>query len=173
MIYGFARQSGGYAKIESGPGHGTTVRLHLPRYLGELQDEIGSTAGIGEHASERGEVVLVVEDEATVRGLILDVLDELGYRVLEAKDGPDALEVLENAPRIDLLVTDIGLPEVNGRQVADIARRGRPGLKVLFITGYAGNAALPSGSLEPGMELLSKPFSMEALAARIKAMIEG
>ena len=117
--------------------------------------------------------MLVIEDEASVRELVIEVLDDLGYRALEAADGPAGLRLLQAGERIDLLVTDVGLPGMNGRQVAEAARALRPGLKVLFITGYAENAALANGFLEPGMELMVKPFAVEALAARVREMIGG
>jgi CheY-like chemotaxis protein len=117
--------------------------------------------------------VLVVEDEAVVRGLIVEVLGELGYRAIEAKDGPTGLEILQSRRRIDLLVTDIGLPGLNGRQIAEAARLARPDLKILFMTGYAENAALASGFLEPGMAMITKPFAMDVLAGRIREIIEG
>jgi PAS domain S-box-containing protein len=173
MIYGFARQSGGYARIESALGQGTAVELYLPRHIGHSRGDLGLAEGLGEHAAGEGEAVLLVEDDAVVRGLILDALSELGYLVMEAEDGPSAISILETPTKIDLLVTDIGLPGLNGRQVAEAARRSRPGLKVLFMTGYAEMAALSGGFLEPGMHLLTKPFPMEALAERIKDMIEG
>jgi CheY-like chemotaxis protein len=116
--------------------------------------------------------VLVVEDEASVRDLVLEVLGELGYRALEAADGPSALAILNGPERIDLLITDVGLPGLNGRQVADAARRQRPMLQVLFMTGYAENAAIAGGFLEPGMAMVTKPFAMEAFASRIRQMIE-
>ncbi|MEE4452729.1 PAS domain S-box protein [Novosphingobium resinovorum] len=173
MIYGFARQSEGYARIHSEEGVGTTIKLYLPRYEG--------ADGAADPAEERdtppsaqeGEVVLVVEDEPVVRGLILEVLDELGYTAIEASDGPAGLAILQSDRRIDLLVTDIGLPGLNGRQVADAGRLCRPGLKVLFMTGYAENAALSSGFLEPGMAMITKPFAMDILAERIRETIEA
>jgi len=119
-----------------------------------------------------GETVLVVEDEAVVRGLVIDVLDELGYHALEAADGPAGLDIIRGKKRIDLLVTDIGLPGLNGRQLADAARVIRPGLKVLFMTGYAENAAQAQGFLEPGMAMVTKPFPIDLLATRIRGMIE-
>jgi CheY-like chemotaxis protein len=122
--------------------------------------------------SRTGETVLVVEDEQAVRDLVLEVLGELGYRSLEAADGPSALQILASRERIDLLITDIGLPGLNGRQVADAARRHRPALQILFMTGYAENAAIAGGFLEPGMAMVTKPFAMEALASRIRQMIE-
>jgi signal transduction histidine kinase len=171
MIYGFAKQSEGYARIDSELGKGTTFTLYLPRHDGEVGED-DPVAIIGAMpASDAGEIVLVVEDEAVVRGLIVEELQELGYATLEAIDGPKGLEMLQSRRRIDLLVTDIGLPGLNGRQVADAARALRPALKVLFMTGYAENAALASGFLEPGMELITKPFAMEALAARVQAML--
>jgi CheY-like chemotaxis protein len=174
MIYGFAQQSEGYAKIYSEVGKGTTFKLYLPRHRGEAENHEEAVSLTSEApVSEAGEVVLVIEDETVVRGLIVEELTELGYVVLEAVDGPKGLELLRSRRRIDLLVTDIGLPGLNGRQVADAARELRPTLKVLFMTGYAENAALASGFLEPGMEMITKPFAMEALALRIRGMIEG
>ena len=117
-------------------------------------------------------MVLVVEDEAVVRGLIVEVLDELGYHAIEAADGPSGLAILQSDQRIDLLITDIGLPGLNGRQVADGGRVSRPDLSVLFMTGYAENAALASGFLDPGMALITKPFTMDALANRVREIIE-
>jgi len=115
--------------------------------------------------------VLVVEDEPVVRSLVVEVLTDLGYQAVEAADGPSGLRYLESKRRVDLLVTDVGLPGLNGRQLADHARALRPDLKVLFITGYAEDAALTSGFLLPGMEIITKPFATEALAAKIRAML--
>ncbi|WP_010165267.1 PAS domain-containing protein [Sphingomonas sp. PAMC 26617] len=174
MIYGFARQSEGYAKIYSEIGQGTTVKLYLPRYYGEAE---GADEEHGEltdaHRADAGEVVLVVEDETAVRDLVVDVLEELGYRAIQAADGPAGLKLLQSKMRIDLLVTDIGLPGLNGRQVADAARLQRPDLKVLFMTGYAENATIANGFLDPGMEMITKPFAIEALATRVRDMIEN
>jgi PAS domain S-box-containing protein len=172
MIYGFARQSDGHAVITSEPGRGTTVSLYLPRHAGPLAEEAPAPATDAPPAAGSGETVLVVEDEPAVRGLIVDVLRDLGYRALEAADGPAGLAALRSARRIDLLVTDVGLPGLNGRQLADAARESRPGLKVLFITGYAENAAM-AGFLAPGMQMITKPFPVDLLARRIRAMIEG
>lgn len=173
MIYGFARQSEGYARIYSEEGIGTTIKLYLPRHHGSdsAPDESDQLATLP--PAQSGEVVLVVEDEPVVRGLILEVLDELGYNAIEAPDGPSGLAILQSERRIDLLITDIGLPGLNGRQVADGGRASRPGLKVLFMTGYAENAALASGFLEPGMAMITKPFAMDLLAGRIREIIEG
>jgi PAS domain S-box-containing protein len=171
MIYGFARQSEGYSKIHSTLGHGTSVKIYLPRFRGETAGEDAAPDLLQQPAAEPGETVLVIEDEEVVRGLVVEVLNDLGYRALEAATGPAGLDILQSDERIDLLVTDIGLPGLNGRQVADAARTKRPGLKVLFMTGYAENAAISSGFLEPGMSMITKPFSMEALASRVRAMI--
>ncbi len=169
MIYGFARQSEGYAKIYSEKGKGTTIKLFLPRHRGDAQEEESAPQLSIDHLAEAGETVLVVEDEPVVRGLIVEVLGELGYAAIEAEDGPSGLAILQSQQRIDLLVTDIGLPGLNGRQVADGARVTRPDLKILFMTGYAENAALATGFLEPGMAMITKPFAMEA--SRIREMI--
>ena len=172
MIYGFARQSEGYAKIISEPGRGSTIKLYLPRYHGEGEDADKAAAeGSPGHRAGQGEVVLVVEDETVVRNLVVDVLQELGYRAVEAADGPAGLKLLQSDMRIDLLVTDIGLPGLNGRQVADAARASRPDLPVLFMTGYAENATVANGFLDPGMQMITKPFAVEALAARIRDII--
>jgi CheY-like chemotaxis protein len=173
MIYGFARQSDGYAKIYSELGKGTTFKLYLPRHRGEADATDTHRDLTDVPATGIGEVVLVVEDEPVVRGLIVDVLNDLGYRALEAADGPKGLAVLQSSRHIDLLITDVGLPGLNGRQLADAARTVRPKLKVLFMTGYAENAALASGFLEPGMTMITKPFAMEVLASRIREIIES
>ncbi|MDP9087727.1 MAG: PAS domain-containing protein [Pseudomonadota bacterium] len=172
MIYGFARQSEGYTQIYSEVGKGTTVKLYLPRYRGEADEEEAIPDLTDAHNSEKKEIVLVVEDEPVVRGLIVEVLNDLGYRALEASDGPAGLAFLQSKQPIDLLVTDIGLPGLNGRQIADAARQLRPNFKVLFLTGYAENAALASGFLEPGMSMMTKPFAMEALATRIREILD-
>ncbi|WP_348771508.1 PAS domain S-box protein [Azospirillum sp. SYSU D00513] len=169
MIYGFARQSGGQVRIYSEVGVGTTMCIYLPRHHGEEDHpEIGRDPADGA-AATRGETVLVVDDEAMVRMLVTEVLEDLGYLVIEAADGPGGLEVLRSDRRVDLLVTDVGLPGgMNGRQLADGGRILRPGLKVLFITGYAENAVVGNGHLEPGMQVLTKPFAVEELAKRVK-----
>ncbi len=173
MIYGFARQSEGYAKIYSEIGEGTTVKLYLPRHRGAAEHEEAASELAPHHAANPGETVLVVEDESVVRGLIVEVLSDLGYNALESADGPSGLEILRSRRRVDLLVTDIGLPGLNGRQLAEAGRALRPDLKVLFMTGYAENAALASGFLEPGMSMITKPFAMEILATKIRDIIEN
>jgi CheY-like chemotaxis protein len=172
MIYGFARQSNGHVTIDSNVGQGTSVRLYLPRHHGDIDAGRTSAAKAAEHAAT-GETVLVVEDEPVVRGVILEMLGEQGYRTLEAVDGPAGLKILRGDARVDLLVTDVGLPGMNGRQLADQARETRPGLKVLFITGYAESVAKADGFLQPGMEMITKPFDLENLSQRIRAMISG
>ncbi|KQP60668.1 MULTISPECIES: PAS domain-containing protein [unclassified Methylobacterium] len=172
MIYGFAQQSGGEVRITSEVGKGTTVCIYLPRHEGEIAPEEAPTDIARLPRSVQGETVLVVDDESTVRMLIADVLADLGYTAIEASDSAAGLRVLESDVRIDLLITDVGLPGgMNGRQMADAARARRPALKVLFITGYAENAAVGNGSLAPGMAVLTKPFAIETMAARIRSMI--
>ena len=174
MVYGFARQSGGHVRIYSELGQGTTVCPYLPRHMGvaealDVALELPATTRAGQD-----ETVLVVDDEPMVRMLVAEVLEELGYMAIEAADGPAGLRVLQSQARVDLLVTDVGLPGgMNGRQVADAGREARPDLKVLFITGYAENAVLSHGQLDPGMEVLTKPFAMDALASRIRTLISA
>ncbi|SFO70080.1 PAS domain S-box-containing protein [Variovorax sp. PDC80] len=174
MIYGFAKQSGGQVRIYSEVGQGTSVSIYLPRH--DRTEENTTEAEQVETAprADRGDTVLVVDDEASLRMLIVEVMQGLGYATLEAGDGADALRILESNQRIDLLLTDVGLPGgMNGRQVADAARTLRTGLKVLFITGYAENAVLSHGHLAPGMHVMTKPFEMDALAKRVKTLIES
>ena len=172
MIYGFARQSNGHVTIDSRLGQGTTVRLYLPRHHGAGSAEYASAVNAAEHAFT-GETVLVVEDEPVVRGVIVEMLAEQGYRTLEAVDGPSGLKILRAGKRIDLLITDVGLPGMNGRQLADQARETRPDLKILFITGYAESVAISEGFLQAGMEMITKPFDLDNLARRIRALISG
>ncbi|WP_375243378.1 ATP-binding protein [Sphingomonas parapaucimobilis] len=170
MIYGFARQSGGQVRIYSELGMGTTICIYLPRYVGDAEDDVDEmVAALPDHGSG---TILIVDDEATIRHLVDEVLDEVGYTVIGAADGAAGLKVLQSGARIDLLITDVGLPNgMNGRQVADAGRSLRPGLKVLFITGYAENAAVGNGHLEPGMELLTKPFTLDALTSKVNEMM--
>jgi PAS domain S-box-containing protein len=172
MLYGFFKQSGGHVRIYSEVGQGTTFKLYLPRHRGSLEAAENTVEPAGTPRTDLAETVLVVEDEATVRMLVLETLEELGYKAVEAADGPSGLRVLQSEARVDLLVTDVGLPGLNGRQLADAARAVRPGLKVLFITGYAHNAAVGNGVLEPGTEMMTKPFAMDALADKIRSMID-
>jgi PAS domain S-box-containing protein len=172
MIYGFIKQSGGNVHIDSEVGHGTTITLLLPRHL-EIVEDIPELEP--PHATPRakeGQTVLVVEDEAAVRMIVLEVLSELGYTAFEAGDAEQAIPLIQSDQRIDLLVSDVGLPGMNGRQLAEVARQHRPDLKVLFITGYAKNAEVRSQFLGHNMDLLTKPFDIDALASKIHDMIQ-
>jgi len=173
MIYGFARQSGGQVRIYSEVGEGTMICIYLPRHIGKDGEQTLAEDAIDPPRADVGETVLVVDDEPSVRMLAIEVLRDLGYATLEASDGPAGLKILQSGQRIDLLITDVGLPGgMNGRQVADAARVLRPGLRVLFITGYAENAVVGNGHLDPGMEVMTKPFTLEAMAIRVKEIIE-
>ncbi|MCM8729556.1 PAS domain-containing protein [Hephaestia sp. GCM10023244] len=172
MIYGFVRQSRGQLKIESTPGEGTTIWLYLPRHDGPLVDVAPDVATRPLPAAGAGETVLLVDDDPIVRLFVGELLGELGYGAIEASDGAAAVELLRSDVRIDLLVTDIGLPgAMNGRQVADVARASRPDLPILFITGYA-DAVTGNDQLEAGMRLVTKPFTMDVLGQRIRAMLD-
>jgi CheY-like chemotaxis protein len=174
MIYGFVRQSGGEVRIYSELDHGTTMCIYLPRYVGETRTRkpmLGSGSLVLEG---HGETVLVLDDEATVRMLISEVLQDAGYLTIEVEDGPAGMNVLQSDQRIDLLITDVGLPGgMNGRQVADAARVLRPELKVLFVTGYAENAVVRNGRLEDGMQIITKPFSVGVLGEKVRTLIES
>lgn len=172
MIYGFARQSGGQVRIYSEVGHGTMVCIYLPRHHGAVDMPDLSESPPDVSRAEQGETILVVDDEPTIRMLAVEVLKDLGYTAIEAADGANGLKLLESDRRIDLLVSDVGLPGgINGRQLADAARALRPELKVLFITGYAENAVFSHGHLDAGYEVLTKPFAMEIFASRIGAIM--
>jgi CheY-like chemotaxis protein len=168
MIFGFVRQSGGQVKIDSAPGKGTTVCIYLPRRRGEApgaETDAGSTEAA---RGMRGQTMLVVEDEPLVREFVTEALADLGYSTLEASDGAAAMKILESGAPIDLLITDVGLPNgMNGRELAEAARQARPGLKVLFITGYEESALLDHGEVEPGMHVMIKPFLTEALGKKV------
>ena len=173
QTYGFAKQSGGHVKIYSEVGQGTTVKLYLPRMLeagGPPADIVSAQALAGGDAQE---VILVVEDEASVRQFSVDALSELGYRVLEADGAAAALHLLDTHPEIMLLFTDVVMPDVNGRELADKAVARRPDLKVLFTTGYSRNAVVHNGVLDPGVELIGKPFTINELAAKVRAVLDA
>jgi signal transduction histidine kinase/CheY-like chemotaxis protein len=173
MVYGFARQSEGHTEIKSAPDVGTSVSVFLPRqYAAQLPE------GVVELAQQtpqplRGGSVLLVEDEPTVRSVVANVLQDMGYNVLQAHDGPTGLAVLETGVQLDLLVTDVGLPGLNGRQLADLARTRQPELKVLFMTGYAEHALMKGNFIGEGLELITKPFSIEAFARQVAALVSG
>ncbi len=174
MVYGFVRQSGGQVRIYSEKDQGTTMCLYLPRhYLGAPQELFDPELEPAENIrTESTQTIMIVDDEPTIRMLVSEVIEDHGYRSVEAAEGATALEMLSTDMRVDLLVTDVGLPGgMNGRQLADAARILRPDLKVMFITGYAENAIIGNGHLEPGMWVLTKPFTMEAFASRIHEMI--
>jgi PAS domain S-box-containing protein len=172
MVYGFVRQSGGQARIYSEVGQGTVVCLYLPRHHGKDEERAADTEVTEPQHAQDGETVLVVDDEPAVRMLITEVLGDLDYQAIEAEDGPSGLKILETNRRIDLLITDVGLPGgLNGRQLADAALTRRPQLKTLFITGYAENAVIGNGHLKPGMFVLTKPFAIEELGRRIKSIL--
>jgi CheY-like chemotaxis protein len=161
-------------RIYSEVGEGTTVCIYLPRHHGDVADETGGGAGDALPLSEQDATVLIVDDEPTVRMLVTDILEDLGYTAIEAADSVAGLRILQSDVRIDLLITDVGLPGgMNGRQMADAGRVRRPDLRVLFITGYAENAVLGNGQLAPGMAVLTKPFPMATMAARIRSLIEA
>ncbi|PYC22441.1 hybrid sensor histidine kinase/response regulator [Pseudomonas jessenii] len=172
MIYGFSKQSRGHVSIDSEIDQGTTVKLYLPRFRGEeLELPVSDT----EQAPQAidGETVLIVEDDPAVRVLVSAVLSELGYAFVEAGDADSALPILNSAQRIDLLISDVGLPGMNGRQLAEVGRQYRPGLKVLFITGYAEHAAVRGGFLDSGMQMITKPFTFDLLTAKVREMIKS
>jgi CheY-like chemotaxis protein len=173
QVYGFAKQSGGHVKIYSEPGDGTTIKLYFPRVHAAVPDH----ESIASPAEARGfgtETIMIVEDDPDVRSYGCDTLRDLGYEVIEAKDGHAALKLLDAHPRIKLLFTDVGLPGgMNGRQLADEARRRKPELKVLFTTGYARNAIVHDGRLDPGVELITKPYAQAALSIKLRDMIDA
>lgn len=172
MIYGFSKQSRGHVSIESEIDQGTTVKLYLPRFRGE---EMVADDKDVEHSPDAldGETVLIVEDDPAVRVLVCAVLSELGYAYVEAGDADTALPFLNSTQRIDLLISDVGLPGMNGRQLAEVGRQYRPGLKVLFITGYAEHAAVRGGFLDSGMQMITKPFTFDLLTAKVREMIKN
>lgn len=170
MIYGFSKQSRGHVAIHSDVGQGTTVSLFLPRFGGDVPEDDPVDV---QHAlfAQNGETVLIVEDDPAVRVLVSTVLSDLGYAFVEAGDADSAVPILDSGQRIDLMISDVGLPGMNGRQLAEIGRQYRPDLKVLFITGYAEHAAVRGGFLDPGMQMITKPFTFDLLTAKVREMI--
>jgi PAS domain S-box-containing protein len=169
VIYGFAKQSGGHLRLYSEIGGGTTVKLYLPR---ALQNAVATAVSIVEVPRGKGEAILIVEDDATVRQIISDALQDLGYHIMAAPDARVAIPLLQSDQRIDLLISDVVLPHVNGRKLAELARNLRPELEVLFVSGYAESAIDRGEFLDPGMDMLTKPFALDVLAAKVRAMIE-
>ena len=172
QVYGFVRQSGGHVKIYSEVGVGTSVKIYLPRHYGEAvaADQARRLSNV--HRGLHSEVVLVVEDDERVRALSVEGLKELGYGVVEASDPSQALRMLDEGQQVNLLFTDVVMPDMSGRQLADRARAKRPNLKVLYTTGYTRNAIVHNGMLDPGTNLLTKPFSIEELAAKIRKTLD-
>jgi len=171
MVYGFVKQSGGHVTIYSEEGEGTTVKLYFPRYLG-VSDEGSDRGESPVPIACRGEVVLVVEDNEDVRSYSVSILSELGYQVLEAADAETALEMMQRIERVDLLFTDVILPGKNGRELADLAQQKWPLLRVLYTTGYSRNAIVHHGRLDPGVQLITKPFTFEQLANRVRDCLD-
>ncbi len=174
MIYGFARQSGGVVRIHSEAGKGTVISIYLPRHVG---DDAAVELPPERQASpqpKQGTTVLLVDDESDIRDLVAEVLEDLGYTIIQAGDATAGLRVLQSNARIDLMITDVGLPNgLNGRQLADAAREVRQDLTVLFITGYAENALIKHGHLASGMHIMVKPFGIEDLARKVSELIVG
>ena len=173
QVYGFVKQSGGHVKIYTEQGHGTTIKIYLPRLRGAALVDHAEEESVGLALGDDREVILVVEDEPGVRQFSVDALNELGYRVLEAEGGATALQLLQQHPEIMLMFTDVVMPEMNGAKLAEAARALRPDLKILFTTGYTRNAVVHNGKLDEGVDLIGKPFSLEALATKIRSVLEA
>ena len=172
QAYGFVKQSGGHVKIYSEPGEGTTIKVYLPRLLGDHPEHEPESLVQPLPLGEEQELILVVEDEPAVRQFSVDALVELGYRVISAGSATEALRLLDANPAVSLLFTDVVMPEINGAKLAEEVRRRRPELPILFTTGYTRNAVVHNGVLEPGVQLIGKPFTIEELAARIREALD-
>ena len=172
QVFGFVRQSGGHVKLYSEVGVGTTVKLYLPRYAGGEDQQAPETGGELLSTGDGSETVLVVEDEERVRNYSSEALTELGYAVIAAETPRHALELIESGRRIDLLFTDVVMPEMNGRQLAEKALQLAPQLKVLFTTGYTRNAVVHNGVLDPSIAVLQKPFTVDELAAKVRQVLD-
>ncbi|WP_162233498.1 MULTISPECIES: GAF domain-containing hybrid sensor histidine kinase/response regulator [unclassified Sphingomonas] len=173
QVFGFVRQSRGHVRIYSEPGVGTTVRLYLPRFYGEQPTPTPRATMLPVRRGDPGETVLVVEDESRVRSFSVEVLRDLGYAVLHASNGPEALALLEQGVRVTLLFTDVVMPGMTGRELADRALAMRPGLRVLYTTGYTRNAVVHNGVLDPGTRLLPKPFGVDELARKVREALDA
>jgi CheY-like chemotaxis protein len=174
MIYGFAKQSGGHLKIYSEVGHGTTVRLYMPRHVPEATAAAAEPRAMAPEQPRGGETILVVEDDPLVRNFVALQLRDLGYDVIEAANGPEARNLLEGDAKIDLLFTDAVMPGgMTGRQVADAAKQQRPTLKVLFTSGYTENTITHHGRLDAGVQFLAKPFRRQELALKIREALDA
>jgi signal transduction histidine kinase len=172
QVYGFVKQSQGHIKVYSEPGAGTSVKIYLPRHLGDAQ-EIKRQLAEPVRTGERSEIILVVEDDSLMRRLAADALHELGYTVFEADSAADALATLDRVADVKLLFTDVVMPDINGKRLADEAVRRRPGLKVLFTTGYTANAVVHGGVLDQGVNFIVKPFTLDQIAAKVRAVLDG
>ncbi|HEX5518742.1 MAG TPA: CHASE3 domain-containing protein, partial [Pseudolabrys sp.] len=173
QVFGFVKQSGGHIAIYSEIGEGTTVKLYLPRHIGPAAVRSAPEANEAVPQGKSRDIILVVEDEDRVRHFAVDALRELGYTVLSASNGFNGLDIIRDQPRLSLLLTDIVMPRMNGRQLADEARQILPGLRVLYTTGYTRNAVVHNGILDPGVALLAKPFTIAQLALRVRAILDG
>jgi CheY-like chemotaxis protein len=170
-VFGFVKQSRGHIKIYSELGAGTTIKIYLPRFIGDAAAATPSPAAPA-HTGNAREVILVVEDDELVRRTTVESLSTLGYTAVDAESAAQALAVLERRNDIALLFTDIVMPEVNGKALADEALRRRPDLKVIYTTGYTPNAVVHGGVLDPGVQLLSKPFTLDQLATKLRAVLD-
>ena len=175
QIFGFIKQTGGHAAIYSEPGQGTTVRLYLPRDTNEVQEQRGHSIATDREVprAKPGETVLVVEDEQRVRDFSVDALRDLGYSVIAAASGAEALALLGQQPAIDILFTDVVMPEMNGRQLAEAVARNRPDIRILYTTGYTRNAVVHNGMLDAGVAFLSKPFTVTQLGTKVRQVLDG
>jgi CheY-like chemotaxis protein len=173
QVYGFIKQSSGHVKIYSELSEGTTVTIYLPRFTGEVRAEDHVDIGSGDVEGQVGETILIVEDDPDVRTFLVEALRDLNYRTFSASDAAAALRLLDRASnRIDLLLTDVVMPGLNGRELAVVAQQHRPDLKVLFMTGYSRNAIVHQGRLDPGIEMIQKPMSQRELAGRIRDLLD-
>jgi signal transduction histidine kinase len=172
QVYGFVKQSRGHIKIYTELGAGTTVKIYLPRLVGDVKD-VQRAVAEPIRTGERDEIILVVEDDALMRRLACEALHELGYTVFDSENAANALSILDREVNVKLLFTDVVMPDVNGKKLADEALRRRPGLKVLFTTGYTANAVVHGGVLDPGVQFISKPFTLDQLAAKVRAVLDG
>jgi signal transduction histidine kinase/CheY-like chemotaxis protein len=173
QVYGFIKQSHGHIKIYSEPGAGTTVKIYLPRLVGDGKEVLERSVTEPTRTGNRSEIILVVEDDSLMRRLTTDALHELGYTVFDSESATSALEILDRVADVKLLFTDVVMPDINGKKLADEAVRRRPGLKVLFTTGYTANAVVHGGVLDPGVHLISKPFTLDQLAAKVRTILDG
>ena len=172
QVYGFIKQSRGHIKIYSELDAGTTMKIYLPRLAGEAK-EIAPASVAPLQTGSRSEIILVVEDDALMRRLTTEALHELGYTVFDSENAADALAILDRVADVKLLFTDVVMPDTNGKKLADEALRRRPELKVLFTTGYTANAVVHGGVLDPGVQFISKPFSLDQLAAKVRAVLDA